>query len=258
MIEIENLGFTYGGPSLLFDGFSLRIESGQTWSIIGPSGCGKSTLLHLLAGLKKPQAGTIKINGEPLDRPRPQTGLILQDHGLLPWSTLRENVTLGIRIRSFYGPDGRHSPKNFQPEHSTWDRVDYWLDRLGLADLGHQYPLQLSRGQRQRGAIARTLVLEPDILLLDEPFSALDAPSRKDLQDLFLHFRQEQDLTMILVTHDIEEAIYIGQNILVLDRGVNRSPHVLENNLTGRQDYQSHERYDSIRQELLTLLGGGS
>ena len=174
MIHINSIDFGYPNLPLLFEEFSLEISPGETWAILGPSGCGKTTLLYLLAGLRFPIKGSIEIDGERLTRPRPHSGLILQDHGLLPWSTVRENVELGLRLRKFYGEDGTHAPINFQPKNG----VDYWLERLGIGNIADKYPSQLSGGQRQRTAIARTLVLEPDLLLMDEPFSSLDAVTR--------------------------------------------------------------------------------
>ena len=182
MINIHSLTFNYQNNIPLFSGFDLTISRGETWAILGPSGCGKSTLLYLLAGLRKPTAGQISIDGEVLTRPRPHSGLILQDYGLLPWSTVYENVELGIRVRDFYGPDGKHAPDNYLPK----DNIDHWLSRLGLSEVADKFPSQISGGQRQRTAIARTLALEHDLLLMDEPFSSLDAITREDLQNLTL------------------------------------------------------------------------
>src|SRR5205085_10623413 len=133
------------------------------------------TLLYLVAGLRMPTAGVVKVNGQPMLRPRPRTGLILQDFGLLPWATCEENVSLGLRIHGFYGPDGKHAPLDRRPGDIVMSR-DRWLARLGLDSVRRQYPAQLSGGQRQRTAIARTLALNPDLLLMDEPFASLDAP----------------------------------------------------------------------------------
>ena len=230
MIRVENLGFGYGTGAAIFDGFSFHVGLGEAWTIIGPSGCGKTTLLYLVAGLNRVEKGSIKIAGEIVARPRPLTGLVLQDHGLLPWATVVENARLGLKVRTFYGPDGRHSPLNYQkkPEQEE-ERVQYWLHWLGIDHLQEMFPSQLSRGQRQRAAIARTLVLEPDLLLMDEPFSALDAPIREELQKVMNGFHQQSGLTSLTVTHDIDEALILGEKILVLNSQVNTSPVVIEN-----------------------------
>lgn len=237
MIEVANLSFSYGEDNALFSGFDLKIATGEAWSIIGPSGCGKTTLLSLLAGMLLPSAGTIRIGGKLLQRARPRTGMVLQDHGLLPWATVRENTELGLKIRKFYGPDGVHSPEDMeQDKNKLKEKVDYWLGWLGIQQLQNKYPAELSRGQRQRTAIARTLVLEPDLLLMDEPFSALDAPIREELQKVMNSFHAESGLTSITVTHDIEEAVVLGEKVLVLSNAVNRVPQVLENHLSGQID----------------------
>ncbi len=211
MVSIERLTFHYPGKEIFKD-FSWRIEPGEAWAVLGPSGCGKSTLLALMAGLRRPVSGRILVHGFPLQRPRPHTGLILQDHGLLPWATVRQNIELGLKIRRFYGADGIHAPLENKPGPS----IDYWLDRLGLTAVADNYPVQLSGGQRQRTAIARTLVLNPDLLLMDEPFSSLDAPTRESLQHLTWELISEQGLTLVLVTHSLEEAAFMGRKILLL------------------------------------------
>ena len=185
MITVSNLTFSYPSGEAIFEGFSWQVAHGEAWAVIGASGCGKSTLLMLIAGLQQPTGGSVQVNGQALDRPRPRTGLILQDYGLLPWATVRENAALGIRIRRFYGPDGKHTPKD-ENLSALNTRVDYWLDRLKIASVANQYPNQISGGQRQRVAIARTLALQPDLLLMDEPFGALDAMTRENLQALTL------------------------------------------------------------------------
>ncbi len=184
----------------------------------------------LLAGLAQPQQGEIAADGARLARPRPRTGLILQDYGLLPWATVRENVALGMRIRQFYGPDGRHVPADVRMANGDVAALTVrWLARLGLEAVAEQYPGQISGGQRQRVAIARTLALAPDLLLMDEPFSALDAPTRESLQQLMLDLCAEAELTVVLVTHNIEEAAFVGQRVLRLTAPPNTIPAVISN-----------------------------
>jgi NitT/TauT family transport system ATP-binding protein len=204
-----------------------------------------------------PQSGQVRINGEPLDRPRPQNGLVLQDHGLLPWSTVRDNVALGLNIRRFYGPDGRHSPDDFTVDPAlAGQKIAYWLDRLDIADLADKYPAQISRGQRQRTAIARTMTLDPDVLLMDEPFSALDAPTSESLQDLVCDLARESDLTTIIVTHHIAEAVRMGQRILVVHKGINRHPHIVANDACGEISRQDPAAFNRQCEVVRALLGG--
>lgn len=246
MLKINSLTFAYPHTLPLFENFSLSTVRGETWAILGPSGCGKTSLLYLLAGLRQPTEGTIHIDGELLTRPRPHSGLILQDYGLLPWSTVRENVELGLRVRKFYGPDGKHTPNHYLPK----DNVQHWLDRLGLSKVAEKFPAQISGGQRQRTAIARTLVLEPDLLLMDEPFSSLDAITREGLQNLTLSLCAEQNLTLVIVTHSIEEAAALGKKILLLGEAPNLNARVFENPNAGQSGYRTSQEY----RELCNLL----
>jgi NitT/TauT family transport system ATP-binding protein len=242
MIDLKSVTFAYPHTTPLFENFSFTICRGETWAILGPSGCGKTTLLYLLAGLRPPASGQISIEGEILTRPRPRSGLILQDYGLLPWSTVRENVELGIRVRKFYGEDGRHTPIDFQPGND----VPYWLKRLGINEVADKFPSQISGGQRQRTAIARTLALEPDLLLMDEPFSSLDAITRGDLQNLTLNLCAEQNLTLAIVTHAIEEAVGLGKKILLLGNAPNLTVRIFENPTAGQNGYRSSPAYHEL------------
>ena len=246
MIRICSISFAYSNLSPLFETFSLEISRGETWSILGPSGCGKTTLLYLLAGLRFPTNGRIEIDSQLLTRPRPQSGLILQDYGLLPWATVRENVELGLRLRKFYGEDGTHAPINFLPKHN----VQYWLERLGIDHVADKYPSQLSGGQRQRTAIARTLALEPDLLLMDEPFSSLDAVTREDLQNLTLSLCKENNLTLVVVTHAIEEAVVLGKKILLLDVAPASIPNIFENPTVGIANQRESKEYQELCSQL--------
>jgi NitT/TauT family transport system ATP-binding protein len=251
MIQVEQLTYSYpGGPPIFVD-FDWVVERRESWAILGPSGCGKTTLLYLLAGLRFPQQGRILIDDQVLTRPRPQTGLILQDYGLLPWASVRQNAALGLRVRDFYGPDGTHAPRDFRQDGN----VDPWLDRLGLLSQADKYPGEISGGQRQRTAIARTLVLQPDLLLMDEPFSSLDAPTREGLQSLTKELAEEQEITLILVTHTIEEAAFMGEKILLLGQPPNRVTTVYANSGAGQPGYREKREYQRLCRELRSRLG---
>lgn len=248
MIILDNVTFAYPGQEPVYQGLKWQVNQGEAWAVLGPSGCGKTTLLYLLAGLRQPTAGTITIAGQPQTGPRPRTGLILQDYGLLPWATAEKNVMLGLKIRRFYGPDGKHSPEDESSEDHE-QRVTYWLRRLNLLQHKDKYPAQLSGGQRQRVAIARTLALNPDLLLMDEPFSSLDAPTRESLQNLTFELRAEAHLTTIIVTHAIEEAAILGQRIMILHQPPNINLVTIENPGAGDPDYRHRpEYYAMIRQ----------
>lgn len=249
MVEIKDLTFKYPAATPVFEDFNWQIGRGEAWAVLGPSGCGKTTLLFLLSGLLHPTSGTVQIGGAPLKRPRPRTGLILQDYGLLPWATVRENASLGMRVRAFYGPDGRHAPNDERSARNAIN-VDPWLERMGLMALKDQYPSQLSGGQRQRTAIARTLALNPDLLLMDEPFASLDVPTREALQDLILSLWKEQDLTTVVVTHTIEEAAILGRKILVLLQPPIRSARIIENPAAGAPEFRNTDAY----RETTTML----
>jgi ABC-type nitrate/sulfonate/bicarbonate transport system ATPase subunit len=253
MIELQSVSFQYSAKAPIFQDFEWRAARGQAWSVIGPSGCGKSTLLYLLAGLRQPQQGQVLIHGEAITRPRPLTGLILQDYGLLPWATVRENASLGLRIRKFYGPDGTHAP-SAEEVRDIQARTGNWLDRLGLEHVQDQYPGQISGGQRQRTAIARTLALNPDLLLMDEPFASLDAPTREDLQRLIWTLRREHELTTLIVTHAIDEAALLGEHILVLDKPPNTTPTVIANPNASQPDYAGSNQFIQVCQLLRQAL----
>jgi ABC-type nitrate/sulfonate/bicarbonate transport system ATPase subunit len=246
MIILDDVTFAYPEHEPVFQGLNWQVSRDEAWAVLGPSGCGKTTLLYLLAGLRQPTSGSIRISGHRQSGPRPRTGLILQDYGLLPWATAEKNVMLGLNIRRFYGPDGKHAPKDETSQNHA-QRVDYWLGRLDLKQHKDKYPGQLSGGQRQRVAIARTLALNPDLLLMDEPFSSLDAPTREGLQNLTFDLRAEAHLTTIIVTHAIEEAAILGQHIMVLHQPPNVNPITVDNPGAGDPDYRHRpEYYDMI------------
>jgi len=239
MVEIERLCFSYHQESPIFLDFNWSIAQGERWSVIGPSGCGKTTLLYLLAGLRLPTSGKININSSQLTEPRVSTGLILQDYGLLPWATAFDNISLGLKIRRL------DSGKVAQVTRE-------WLSRLDIAAVSNHYPVELSGGQRQRVAIARTLALEPDLLLMDEPFASLDALTREELQNLIISLWESLSSTIILVTHNIEEAVFLGKRIMVLKHPPNTEPIIIENPGSGYSEYRKMpdftERCKAVRE----------
>lgn len=250
MFCLDSVTFSYPHSKPIFQDFSWTVNPGEAWSVLGPSGGGKTTILYLLAGLVFPSTGKILVDGLPLTRPRPQTGLILQEYGLLPWATLRQNVELGQKVRTFYGPDGKHAPSNFKPDLQAMP----WLDRLGLLPFAEKYPGQVSGGQRQRAAIARTLALKPDLLLMDEPFSSLDAPTRESLQNLTLELRSEQGLTLIIVTHSIEEAAILGEKILLLENPPNKAARIVDNPQCRQAGFRISNAYSAMVRDLRAMM----
>jgi ABC-type nitrate/sulfonate/bicarbonate transport system ATPase subunit len=221
MIEIHDLSFGYARHDEIFSRFDWSAAEGESWVVLGPSGCGKTTLIYLLAGLRRPRMGSVQVDGTEVTAPRTSTGLILQDHGLLPWAKARDNVDLGLRIRHLPAAERR-------------EKVSYWLERLGIDSVAGKYPGQLSGGQRQRVAIARTLALNPSLLLMDEPFSSLDSTTREDLQDLVVGLSEESRTTTVLVTHDIQEAVFLGRKILIVGHPP-IGPHVIVENPEARR-----------------------
>jgi len=263
LISVRSLSFAYRGGRPIFTDFNWEVERGEAWAVLGPSGFGKSTLLNLLAGLQRPTAGEVRIDGQVITRPRPRTGLILPDFGLLPWATCEQNVSLGLRIHGFYGPDGKHAPRSAPalsapslsaPGRSSQERTVYWLARLGLLAVRRQYPGQLSGGQRQRVAIARTLALEPDLLLMDEPFASLDAPTRESLQNLTLELQAEHGLTTVVVTHSIEEAAFLGRKILLFGQDIER----IDNPGAGQPAYRGSAAYHAACDDLRARMAAGA
>lgn len=208
-IELENVGvryYTRRRETIVLDGVSLTIEPGEFVAVVGPSGCGKSTLLSCIMGLTTPQIGTVRVFGQPVRGVSPRVGYMLQHDSLMEWLSVRDNVLLGARVR---GLDRTESMR----------RAMTLLERYGLGEFADAPPRQLSGGMRQRVALVRTLVTQPDILLLDEPFSALDYQTRLALGDEVSRILREPPAkTVILVTHDISEAIAMADRILVMSR----------------------------------------
>ncbi len=223
MIEVNQIDVHYQQEKVL-NQVSLTLEKHCTYAVIGASGCGKTTLLYTLAGLKQPTSGTITIDGQPLTGIRQSTGLILQDYGLLPWKTVWDNIAFPLKTRGF-------------GKHEIVQKVGAFLKSLGMKNYSNKLPGELSGGQKQRVAIGRTLALEPDLLLMDEASSALDAMTKEHIQNLILSIYKQRLLTLVMVTHNIEEAVFLGQKIIVMQNGNIR--HIMDNPQFGLENSRS-------------------
>jgi len=207
MIEIKNITKTFkregANESLCaIEDLSLSIKRGEFISIIGTSGCGKSTLLRMIAGLEFPTKGEVLFGGEPISGTSPNRGLVFQEHTLFPWMTVKKNIVFALK-----------SAKRYEQYGSI---VDTLLETVGLRQFANSYPHQLSGGMRQRAALIRSLAVSPDVLLLDEPLGALDSFTRMQLQDEIVHLWKERGNTMVMITHDVDEAVYLSNRIIVM------------------------------------------
>jgi sulfonate transport system ATP-binding protein len=233
MIHIKNLNVTYGTGEERYQALqniNLELAIGETCAIIGPSGCGKSSFLKVLAGIITNFDGTVEINGEPVMPQQQKIGFIPQNYGLLPWKNVYENICLGVKIKH----------KNNAEDKGT---LALLMQQLGLGGLESRYPGELSGGQQQRVALARAFLLKPDLLLMDEPFSALDAMTREEIQDIFLHVWRKYSVSTILVTHYVEEAVYLGQKIVIMSAFPGRVSQVIDNPLFGVEDIRNHQDF---------------
>ncbi len=238
MLAVDALSKLYADGTQALARVSLTIEAGSFVMITGKSGWGKTTLLRLIAGLDQASFGTIAIDGEPISGTHPAVGVVFQEPRLLPWLSIAGNVGFGLM----------HLPKD---ERQT--RVAEALRRVGLAEHAKRWPRELSGGQQQRAAIARALVTEPKILLLDEPFSALDALTRADLQEQLLTLWQESKRTLIMITHDVEEALLLADRVIVLRSQPGHVVADLEIDLA-RPRLRSEAGFEATRRTLLAAL----
>lgn len=239
-VAIENVSKTFHSRTkevAALHKISLVINKGEFIAIIGPSGCGKTTLLRLIAGLETDYAGNIVVDGKRINAPGLDRGMVFQEHRLLPWLTIQENVALGL--------DGKKA--------NIGDKVQRYLEKVGLASFGNVYPNQLSGGMAQRAAIARALVNQPKVLLLDEPFGALDAMTRIRMQGEIERIWLAEKTTMVLITHDIEEAVYLGDRVVVMTERPGEVKAMFNVPLSRPRDRNAAE-YIAIRRQVLGAL----
>jgi nitrate ABC transporter ATP-binding subunit len=213
-LELRDVSKSYRtakGNYTVLQGVNLSVKSGEFVSIIGHSGCGKTTLLNLVAGFIRPSHGLVSLENRRINEPGPDRMVVFQNYSLLPWLTAYENVYLGVK--SVY------RPQNATEKRRARQIAEDYLELVGLADAAHKKPKQLSGGMKQRVAIARALAMHPQILLLDEPFGALDPITREELQDQLLDIWQRTKVTVLMITHDVDEAIYLSNRIVMMTNG---------------------------------------
>lgn len=199
---VEGITKRFGDVSALGP-CSVQVQPNEFLCVIGPSGCGKTTLLRVLAGLVPPDEGRVWVDGEEVRGPRPEVAMVFQHFGLFPWKTVWDNVAYGLRVQG-------------RPKAEIQERVPKFIELMGLRGFEHKYPYQLSGGMQQRVGIARALAVDPEVLLMDEPFGALDAQTRALMQELLLQVWEKTHKTILFVTHDIDEAIFLGDRVYVM------------------------------------------
>lgn len=251
LLEVNNVSLDYktkAGAVKALDGLNLHIYQNEFVCVLGPSGCGKSTLLKLIAGFIKPTEGSISLEGSPVTGIDPHRGVVFQQPNLFEWFSVRNNVNFGLRMRKL-------------PKKEIKEKTDAMLKRVGLEEFAEKKVYELSGGMKQRAGIARTLINNPEILLMDEPFSALDALTREQMQDFTRKLWWETGKTIFFITHDIDEALMLATRVIVLSK---RPAKIIKEiplhftrdfveNGSGRAKYT--EEYYEIREELLNIIG---
>lgn len=205
------------GPLTVVDDVSFSVGDGEFVALVGPSGCGKTTMLNMVAGFLEPSSGHVTLDGKAIEGPAAQRGMIFQDYGVFPWLTIEQNIEFGLKLKANrVPPDQRRAIR------------DRYIDLMGLSDFRRAYPKMLSGGMRQRLALARAYAVNPEFLLMDEPFGALDAQTRTAMQRLLLEVLQQVGKTVMLITHSVEEALYLSSRILVISARPSRIRRVID------------------------------
>lgn len=228
------------GTVVAFRNVELKVRSNEVLCIVGPSGCGKTTLLRCIGGLLTPSSGEVLIDGEPIRAPREGVAIVFQHFGLLPWKTVVDNVAFGLRIARL-------------PRQRVAEKVEHYIHLVGLAGFENHYPYQLSGGMQQRVGLARALVIDPEILLMDEPFASVDAQTREVLQEELLQLHDRERKTMIFITHSIDEAIILGDRVAVMASRPGRVKEVLQVNFPRPRDpatVRAEPRYTEMRNHI--------
>ena len=243
-LKIKNISKEFeinNAKELVLDHINLDIKPGEFISIVGTSGCGKSTMLKLIGGLQNPTEGEIYVGERRVGKPSVEVGMIFQESRLFPWLTLEENIEFGIHSK--------------MPKNEKKDLIQYYINLVGLDGFAKAYPRQLSGGMQQRASIARTLINSPDVLLLDEPFGALDALTRITMQNEILKIWEKEKQTMILVTHDIEESIYLGDRVVVFSSRPGKIKRIIDVPLERPRERNSIE-FTKLKEEIFEEFFG--
>jgi NitT/TauT family transport system ATP-binding protein len=245
MQDVSKSYISGGAAVLVLEAVSLEVKGGEFVAVVGPSGCGKTTLLRVIAGLTRADRGRVLAAGDLVDGPSARRAMVFQDHALFPWLTVVGNIGFGLKLQRV-------------PRQTRLAKVNEYVERFGLRGFDQAYPDELSGGMRQRVALARTLITEPEILLLDEPFGSLDARTREDMQDFLQEV--EKDRTTVLVTHDIREAAYLADRVVVLTSRPASTTRIVAIELpVPRNRAMTHEPYFvSVVRELDELLRSGA
>ena len=236
---------TAAGPMRVIEDVSFEVSNGEFVSIIGPSGCGKTTLMNIVGGFVQPTAGRVLLDGRPVAAPGPDRGVIFQEYGVFPWLTVRQNIEFGLKLEA-----------NRKPAAERTAIANRYMGLMGLTDFADHFPKHLSGGMRQRLAIARAYAVKPQFLLMDEPFGALDAQTRSAMQDLLLHVLESEGKTVLLITHSVDEAIYLSSRIVVVTARPARVRKIIEVPFGYPRNPRTQEqpRFAALRAEIRELV----
>jgi NitT/TauT family transport system ATP-binding protein len=246
-IHGQNVNLTFRPPNRApvraLQGFDIAVEEGEFLSIVGPSGCGKSTFLSILLGLIKPDSGDIDLHGRPIVGPGTDRAMVFQEFGLLPWRSVAQNVELGLQLKGVPAATRRQIAQRF-------------IEMVGLRGFENHYPHELSGGMKQRVGLARALATDPDVLLMDEPFAALDAQTRDLMQAELLRIWQDARKTVLFVTHQIDEAIYLSDRVLVMTKRPGRAKKIFTIDLPRPRDYEMRvtPEFNDLKLEIWNAL----
>ena len=246
--QFEHVSLSFDTPKgrlNVVEDVNYDIDDGDFIAVIGPSGCGKTTMMSMLAGFQKPTTGTVLFDGAPVRGPGPERGVIFQEYGVFPWLTVKQNIAFGLNLKA-----------NHVPASEREAICEHYLELMGLADFANSYPKHLSGGMRQRLAIARAYAVKPQFLLMDEPFGALDAQTRANMQNLLLKVLATEGKTVMLITHSVEEAIYLASRIVVVTARPARIKEIIDVPFPYPRDESIQERaeFGELRSHIRELV----